>query len=123
MVLLTDELIPPSRIDEPLYSLKNETLYERYRYRFLEKNNILGTIVNNIFRWNYDVIDKNLLDRRGNFHNITIYGMTSGELNNVKLPRNLKNIRNVSVEIPNTYEVSFGSFSELFGIKNKKNTQ
>ena len=110
MILMTDKLTPPSRIDEPLYILDNETLYEKYYFKgrsgSLDKNVILGSIMNNIFRWDDFVINKNLLDRRGNFNNITIFGMSSRELNQVRIPRNLKSIRNVSAEFPDTIEVS-----------------
>ena len=107
MILMTNKSTPASRLDEPLYTLKNETLYEKYgfscRSGSLEKSTILGSIVNNIFQWDKDVINKNLLDRRGNFQNITIFAMTESDLTQVILPKDFKN---VSTEFPNTYEVS-----------------
>ena len=55
--------------------------------------------------WNSN-LPKNLLERRGNFENITLTGMTEAELTFNQLPNDLHNVANISENIPNAYDVS-----------------
>ena len=93
-----------SRIDEPLYFLDNVTLLEQYELKSIRKTNVLATIDNNEFKWNFNK-DRNIFDRRGNFENITLFAVTDAYALYNQLPENFKDIAPISNVIPNTYEV------------------
>jgi len=93
-----------SRIDEPLYFLDNVTLLEQYELKSITKTNVLGTIDNNEFKWNFNKA-RNFFDRRGNFENITLFAVTDSYSMYNQLPENFKEIAPISNVVPNTYEV------------------
>ena len=64
-----------SRIDEPLYQLDEGNLWEYYRFKSITKSVRLATLIKNEFQWNTNK-SKNLFERRGNFENITLFGMS-----------------------------------------------
>ena len=94
-----------SRIDKPLYFLENTTLWEQFRFRSFKKRNRLGSILQNKFIWDINK-EKNLLERRGNFENLTLIGMTHAWATATVLPKDWKNKAEVSTIVKNTYEVS-----------------
>ena len=93
-----------SRIDEPLYTLANETLMEHYELKSMTKNNELGTLLVNKFEWNREY-PEDFFERRANFEGITLLGMTDAELNFNEFPKGFEEIAKESTIVPNTYEV------------------
>ena len=93
-----------SRIDEPLYELENGALWEHFEFKSMRKSRELAKLYGNELKWAPNV-PKNFFERRGNFENITLLAMTEAELSYNELPKDLKEVANVSELIPNTYEV------------------
>ena len=93
-----------SRIDEPLYFLDNVTLLEQYELKSIRKTNVLATIDNNEFKWNFSKA-RNFFKRRGNFEDITLFAVTDAYSMYNQLPKNFKEIAPISNVVPNTYEV------------------
>ena len=93
-----------SSIDVPLYFLKNEMLWEHYELKYMRKSNYLGRFNGETFIWNQN-ISQHFFERRGNFNNITLFGMTESELTFNQLPTDLKKIRKPSKEMSDSYEV------------------
>ena len=93
-----------SRIDEPLYFLDNGILSERYELKSIRKSNVLATIDNNELKWNSNKA-RNFFERRGNFENITLFAVTDAYSMYNQLPKNFKEIAQISNVVPNTYEV------------------
>ena len=93
-----------SRIDEPLYELENGALWEHFEFKSIRKSRELAKLYGNELKWAPNV-PKNFFERRGNFENITLLAMTEAELSYNELPKDLKEVANVSELIPNTYEV------------------
>ena len=116
VVVVDKNLSKYSRIDEPLYLLRNGTLFEHYEFKSIRKMSPLGNITNNIFKWNEN-IQKNFYDRRGNFENITLITVTEAYSMYNQLPKNLENIANVSKIVPNTYEVRITLEKYFKGLK------
>ena len=56
------------------------------------------------FIWNQN-ISPDFFERRGNFNNITLFGMTDAETTFNQLPTDFEKTANPSKEIPETYEV------------------
>ena len=94
-----------SRIDKPLYFLENTTLWEQFGFKSFKKRNRLGSILQNKFIWDINK-EKNLLERRGNFENLTLIGMTEPWATASVLPTDWKNTAKVSSAVKDTYEVS-----------------
>ena len=93
-----------SRIDEPLYHLDEGNLWEYYRFKSITKSVQLATLFNNEFQWNTNK-SKNLFERRGNFENITLFGMSGIWTTYNSLPNTFIKEDHISRTIPDTYEV------------------
>ena len=93
-----------SRIDAHVYSLnENDYIFEKYNYKTLFKNRILGKISNGQFVWENDV-ERGFYERRGNFENLTLFAMTSDDMSNMiyHIPVGTK----ISNVVSDTYEVN-----------------
>ena len=98
---------PPKKyspIDVPLYFLENEILWEHYELNSMRFHNSLGMLDGEKFIWNQN-ISPDFFERRGNFNNITLFGMTDAETTFNQLPTDFEKTANPSKEIPETYEV------------------
>ena len=93
-----------SRIDEPLYQLDEGNLWEYYRFKSITKSVRLATLIKNEFQWNTNK-SKNLFERRGNFENITLFGMSGIWTTYNNLPNSFIKEDHISKTIPDTYEV------------------
>ena len=93
-----------SPIDVPLYFLENETLWEHYELKSMRYHNSLGRLDGEQFIWNQN-ISPNFFERRGNFNNITLFGMTDTETTYNQLPADWEKTENLSKEISETHEV------------------
>ena len=93
-----------SPIDVPLYFLKNEMLWEHYELKYMRKSNYLGRFNGDELIWNQN-LSQNIFERRGNFNNITLFGMTEPQLTFNQLPTDFEKIEKASKLIPETYEV------------------
>ena len=91
-------------IDVPLYFLENEMLWEHYELKSMRFHNSLGRLDGEQFIWNQN-ISPNFFERRGNFNNITLFGMTDASATFNQLPTDLEKTENPSKEISETYEV------------------
>lgn len=106
VVLINDSNDWFSRMDEPIYFLKKNVISEQYQYKSLKKRRILAITQNSSnFVWRKG-ISKSILERRGNFENLTILGMQAEEQSNCKLPDNYEHFTEYSKVIPKAYEVS-----------------
>ena len=92
------------RIDEPIYILDRDTLYEHYELKSLKFSNIVARKHGKVFKWNKNM-HKNLYERRGNFRNITLIGVVDAYIQYNKLPFDLDEKANKSNILPNSYEV------------------
>ena len=98
---------PPKKyspIDVPLYFLENEILWEHYELNSMSFHNSLVMSDGEKFIWNQN-ISPDFFERRGNFNNITLFGMTDAETTFNQLPTDFEKTANPSKEIPETYEV------------------
>ena len=93
-----------SPIDVPLYFLENEILWEHYELKSMRFHNSLGMFDGEKFIWNQN-ISPDFFERRVNFNNITLFGMTDTETTFNQLPTDFEKTANPSKEIPETYEV------------------
>ena len=93
-----------SPIDVPLYFLENKMLWEHYQLKSLRLHNSLGRLDDEQFIWNQK-ISPNFFERRGNFNNITLFGMTDADTTFNQLPTDLEKTETPSKEISETYEV------------------
>ena len=93
-----------SPIDVPLYFLENEMLWEHYELKSMRFHKILGRLDGEQFIWNRN-ISPNFFKRRGNFNNITLFGMTDASITFNQLPTDLEKTQSPSKEISETYEV------------------
>ena len=93
-----------SSIDVPLYFLENEILWEHYELKSMRFHNSLGRLDGEQFVWNQN-ISPNFFERRGNFYNITLFGMTDTETTYNQLPADWEKTENPSKEISETHEV------------------
>ena len=91
-------------IDVPLYFLENEMLWEHYELKSMKFHNSIGRLDSEQFIWNQNVA-QNFFERRGNFNNITLFGMTDTESTYNQLPKDLEKTENPSKIISETYEV------------------
>ena len=91
-------------IDVPLYFLENKILWEHYELKSMRTTNYLGRFIVEEFLWNQN-FSQNIFERRGNFNNITLFGMTETQLTFNQLPTDLEKIEKASKSIPETYEV------------------
>ena len=102
-----------SQINEPVYVLDNEILWERFQFKTFMQENTLGVIQGKEFKWNNNTA-RNFLERRGNFKNLTLRGMTETFANTVVLHKEWKNIARISNDIRNTYEVSHFNYGRNY---------
>ena len=63
-----------SNIHQKLFFLKNQTLSESYKFKNFEFKRTLGVLLNQTLKWT--VKERNFYKRRGDFGNITLFGMT-----------------------------------------------
>ena len=94
-----------SQINEPMYTLDEETLWERFKFKSLKRENALGTIQGKEFKWNNDMT-RNYLERRGNFGNLALRSMTEAYANKNIFIKDWKNNARISNEVSDTYDVS-----------------
>ena len=94
-----------SQINEPVYTLDNETLWERFQFKSFKQENALGVIEGKEFKWNNDM-SRNFLERRGNFGNLTLRGMTEAYANTNIFNKDWKNVAKISNDVSDAYEVS-----------------
>ena len=97
-----DEIYSP--INTPLYSFENETLWENFEFKTIKKKNKLGRIIKDKLYWNIQQ-KKNFFERRGNFENVTLIGMTDAYNRFIKLPKGWQKVAKVSTVVKDTYEV------------------
>ena len=110
-ILVVKELEKYSRIDEPIFFLKNKTLWENYEFKSMKKTNVLATQQDNgEFKW-MEKYSKNFLERRGNFENINLVSMTDSYMAFTQLPRNLDEIANISKKVLDSFEVRILNYS------------
>ena len=112
-IFISEQIHKYSQIDEPLYFLKNGTLFEHFELKSLRKTNVLGEVNNNEFIWNEN-IKTNLFERRGNFENLTLIAVTEHDRTFTDFP---PNIANVSGIVPKTVEVckiTISKFDKLY---------
>ena len=93
-----------SPIDVPLYFLENEMLWEHYELKSLRLHNSLGRLDAEQFIWNQNIYP-NFFERRGNFNDITLFGITDAETTFNQLPKDLEKTEKPSKELSETYEV------------------
>ena len=91
-------------IDVPLYFLENKMLWEHYELKSMRFHNSLGSLDGEQFTWNRNISPK-FFERRGNFNNITLFGMTDASITFNQLPKDLEKTESPSKEISETYEV------------------
>ena len=99
-----------SRIDAHVYFLnENSYLLEKYSYKTLFKNRILGKVSNGQFVWENDV-ERGFYERRGNFENLTLFAMTSADMSNMRynIPAGTKisNVVSDTFEVQNTESIN-----------------
>ena len=94
------------QIDKPLYVLTNDTLWEFFKLRTLQKSNRLGSLHDNDFKWNRRFSD-NFYERRGNFENLILITMVDEEMSYNILPKNWKSLVNSSSVVPHSFEVCY----------------
>ena len=97
-------------IDVPLYFLENKMLWEHYELKSMRTTNYLGRFIVEEFIWNQN-LSQNIFERRGNFNNITLFGMTETQLTFNQLPTDLEKIEQPSKVIPETYEVKANNYT------------
>ena len=103
-IIINNQRKKYSPIDVPLYFLENKMLWEHYELKSMKFHNSLGRLDGEQFIWNQNVA-QNFFERRGNFNNITLFGMTDTELTYNQLPKDLEKTENQSKIISETYEV------------------
>ena len=96
-------------IDVPLYFLENKMLREHYELKSMRFHNSLGWLDGEQFIWNRKVA-QNFFERRGNFNNITLFGMTETGVYSL-VPKDLEKTEKPSKEISETYEVKATTYS------------
>ena len=105
-IILGRKLKKYSQINEPLYVLDDKMIWEGYQFKSFKQENALGIIQGKEFKWNNNMA-RNLFERRGNFGNLTLRGMTETYAYTNILPNEWRNKARISNDdIPNTYEVS-----------------
>ena len=95
-----------TQIDKPLYFLENGKLCEQFEFKSLKKRNELGNIQDGELLWDINQ-KKNFLERRGNFENLTLIGMTKAWSNAIVLPKEWRKNADLSTIVKDTYEVRY----------------
>ena len=110
-----------SRIDEPIFTYENNSVWEFYQLKEFLGENQLGTFGNHNFSWNPpSKHPKNLYERRGNFHGVTLFGLNAPEYYKGKI------IEEPSM-VPGAFEVHkcnslYPSQFDLFSYRQTKDT-
>ena len=107
--IIIENYFPYFPIDVPIYFLENKELSEHYELKSMRKSNSLGRFNGDEFIWNQN-LSQNIFERRGNFNNITLFGMTETQLTFNQLPTDLEKIEQASQLIPETYEVKADTY-------------
>ena len=63
-----------SNIHQKVFFFKNQTLSESYKFKNFEIKRTLGVLLNQTLKWTVE--ERNFYKRRGDFGNITLFGMT-----------------------------------------------
>ena len=79
-------------------------LWEHYELKSLRLHNSLGRLDAEQFIWNQNIYP-NFFERRGNFNDITLFGITDAETTFNQLPKDLEKTEKPSKEVSETYEV------------------
>ena len=93
-----------SRIDEQVYFLDGESLWEHFYFRSIKSSNRLATLNKNEFQWNPNH-SRDFFERRGNFQGITLFGITELWTTYNYMTNLYKQEEHVSQTVPNTHEV------------------
>ena len=93
-----------SQINQPLYIVHNGSIWEQYEFKSFKKVKALATLTGKEFQWSKNVT-KNFFERRGNFENQTLIGITHDFGTTNILPKEWKKMAKISNVVPNTYEV------------------
>ena len=102
-LFINEDPILYSKINQKVFFLKNQTLSESYKFKNFEFKRTLGLLLNQTLKWT--VKERNFYKRRGDFGNITLFGMTlPWSFETVLAPKwNEKAMK--STLVPETYEV------------------
>ena len=96
-----------TRIDQQIYFIDNKTLTERYKIKDLQISAKLGSFDDGGFlKWKSNT-ERNFLERRANFHNITLISMADSDGLKLRYPKNIRSLRNLSTIVPETYDVTY----------------
>ena len=93
-------------MDEPIYFLYEGIMWEHFQFRSIKRSNRLASISKNGFQWNPNQ-SRNFYERRGNFQNITLFGVTEVWTTYNYLTNQFKKEELVSETMPNTHEVKY----------------
>ena len=92
-----------SNIHQKVFFLKNQTLSESYKFKNFEFKRTLGVLLNQTLKWT--VKERNFYKRRGDFGNITLFGMTLPWSFETVLASKWNEKAMKSTLVPETYEV------------------
>ena len=101
-----------SNIHQKVFFLKNQTLSESYKFKNLEFKRKLGVLLNQTLKWS--VKERNFYKRRGDFGNITLFGMTLPWSFETVLASKWNEKAMKSTLVPETYEVRLLFHFEIF---------
>ena len=104
-IIVSDSFNSYSQINEPFYVLNNGSIWEQYEFKSLKKIEYLATIKKEEFQWNKNVT-RSFFERRGNFENQTLIGITEAFGTTNIFPKEWKKLAKLSNIVPNTYEVT-----------------
>ena len=104
-IIVSDSFNSYSQINEPFYVLNNGSIWEQYEFKSLKKIEYLASIKKEEFQWNKNVT-RSFFERRGNFENQTLIGITEAFGTSNIFPEEWKKLANLSNIVPNTYEVT-----------------
>ena len=104
-IIVIDSFNSYSQINEPFYVLNNGSIWEQYKFKTLKKIEYLATIKKEEFQWNKNVT-RSFFERRGNFENQTLIGITDSFGTTNIFPKEWKKLAKLSNIVPNTYEVT-----------------
>ena len=101
-----------SNIHQKVFFLKNQTLSESYKFKNFEFKRTLGVLLNQTLKWT--VKERNFYKRRGDFGNITLFGMTLPWSFETVLASKWNEKAMKSTLVPETYEVRLLFHFETF---------
>ena len=94
-----------SKIHQKVFFLRKQSLTESYKLKNLEVKRKLGVLLNETLKWTVE--EKNFHKRRGDFGNITLFGMTLPWSFETMLDLEWNKKAEKSTLVPETYEVSY----------------